>query len=122
MPAGVCKEIKKGRNAGGKRIEMEKKRIEKTMEEVREENVTEEIMRIGKIRKKKKEKWLGLKIMPIMLVMAVAGAAGLTVGGLAGDEVGAGNGADASWLTCETVMAADGNGSSSTTGGVLIEG
>ena len=39
-----------------KRIGMEKKRIEKMMEEMRKENVTEEIMRIEKIRKKKRER------------------------------------------------------------------
>lgn len=60
--------------------------------------------------------------MPIMLVMAVVVAAGLVARGLNVGEVGAGNEAWTSWLACETVMAAESNVSSSTTGGVLIEG
>lgn len=102
-------------------MRMKKRRRETMMEEVRKENVTKEKMRTEKIRKKSRKNWLGLKIMPIMLVMAVAGVAGLAVGRLAGGDVDAGNEAWTSWLACKTVMAAESNGSSSTTGGVLIE-
>lgn len=86
------------------------------MEEVRKENVTKEKMRTEKRRKKKAKVGFWLKIMPIMLVIAAAVAAGLAVGRLAGSDAGAGNGARASGLVCDAVMAAESNDSSSTTG------
>ena len=89
-----------------KRIGMEKKRIEKTMEEVREENVTEEIMRIEKIRKKKRERMnrlifgactitsgaaaiLGINTLPVMAAEDVGEEM------VGGESVGAGISADA---------------------------
>lgn len=67
----------------------------------------------GETREETKvEFWL--KIIPIMLVIAVAVATGLAVGRLAGGDVDVGNGARASGLVCEAVMAAENNGSNNT--------